>query len=151
MKLSKLRFLASVSCYGLIATALPAVATAQDEQTSDDDRVMNAVIVTAQKREESLQEVPLAITAASGEDLNERQISDVKSLSSIAPNLNVGDFAGQARISLRGIGFDTINPGAEGRVAYHVDGVYVSRPAAQLGTFFDAQRVEVLRGPQGTL
>jgi iron complex outermembrane receptor protein len=69
----------------------------------------------------------------------------------LAPGLNAGSFGGQARIAIRGIGFDTINPGQEGRVAYHLDGIYVSRPSAQLGTFFDVSQVEVLRGPQGTL
>src|SRR3546814_20039942 len=70
-------------------------------------------------------------------------------LVTVAPSVNFGTYGGAARIAVRGIGFDTINPGSEGRVAYHVDGVYISRPSAQLGTFFDVDRVEVLRGPQG--
>jgi iron complex outermembrane recepter protein len=109
------------------------------------------IIVTAQKRAENLQDVPLAVTAVTGDTLQNRQITGVGDLSEIAPNVNVGSFGGQARIAIRGIGFDTINPGSEGRVAYYIDGVYVSRPAAQFGTFFDVERVEVLRGPQGTL
>jgi iron complex outermembrane recepter protein len=109
------------------------------------------IIVTAQKRTENLQDVPLAVTAVTGDSLQSRQVTGVGDLAAIAPNVNVGSFGGQARIAIRGIGFDTINPGSEGRVAYYIDGVYVSRPAAQFGTFFDVDRVEVLRGPQGTL
>ncbi len=109
------------------------------------------IVVTAQKRAENVQDIPLAITAVSGDTLMERQVTSVDQLSSIAPSVNFGTYGGAARIAVRGIGFDTVNPGAEGRIAYHVDGVYISRPSAQLGTFFDVDRVEVLRGPQGTL
>jgi iron complex outermembrane recepter protein len=65
--------------------------------------------------------------------------------------VSVGYSTGQAQIAIRGIGFATLNPGDEGRVAYYIDGVYIARPSAQLGSFFDVDRVEVLRGPQGTL
>jgi iron complex outermembrane recepter protein len=120
------------------------------QQISDADSIPE-ITVTAQKRAENLQDVPLAITAVNGDMLASRQINSIADLSTVAPNVNVGSFGGQARIAIRGIGFDTINPGSEGRVAYYIDGVYVSRPSAQLGTFFDVDRVEVLRGPQGTL
>src|SRR3546814_1162409 len=83
--------------------------------------------------------------------LQDRQVTSVDQVSSVAPGVNFGTYGGAARIAVRGIGFDTINPGAEGRIAYHVDGVYISRPGAQFGTFFDVDRVDVLRGPQGTL
>ena len=109
------------------------------------------IIVTAQKRAENVQDIPIAITAVSGDTLAARQVTSVDQIASIAPSVSFGTYGGAARIAVRGIGFDTVNPGAEGRIAYHVDGVYISRPAAQLGTFFDVDRVEVLRGPQGTL
>src|SRR3546814_20679561 len=83
--------------------------------------------------------------------LQDRQVTSVDQLSSVAPGVNFGTSGGAARIAVRGIGFDTINPGAEGRIAYHVDGVYISRPGAPFGTFFDVDSVEVLRGPQGPL
>ena len=109
------------------------------------------IVVTAQKRAENVQSIPLAITAISGDTLARRQVTAVDQLATVAPSVNFGTYGGAARIAVRGIGFDTINPGSEGRIAYHVDGVYISRPGAQLGTFFDVDRVEVLRGPQGTL
>lgn len=115
------------------------------------DSAIEDIIVTAQKRSESVQGVPLAITALSGGSLTDRNISDVASLATAVPNMTFGTYGGSARIAIRGVGYDNVAQGHEGRVAYHMDGVYVSRPAAILGTFYDIERVEVLRGPQGTL
>ncbi|KQX19438.1 hypothetical protein ASD39_16165 [Sphingomonas sp. Root50] len=129
------------------APAEPAQAAAADAPAGG----IGDIIVTAQKRAENVQDIPLAITAVSGSMLAQRQVTSVDQLSTVAPSVNFGTYGGAARIAVRGIGFDTVNPGAEGRIAYHVDGVYISRPGAQLGTFFDVERVEVLRGPQGTL
>jgi iron complex outermembrane recepter protein len=109
------------------------------------------IVVTAQKRAENLQQVSAAITAVTGSTLAVRDVTSVEELSSVAPSVNFGAYGGIARIAVRGIGFDTVNPGSEGRVAFNLDGVYISRPSAQMGTFFDVDRVEVLRGPQGTL
>lgn len=127
-----------------------ASASAQQESRAPQG-LIDDIVVTAQKRSQSLQDVPIAITAMSGDTLADRQINSVENLSSIAPGVDFGTYGGIARIAVRGIGFDTINPGSEGRVAYHLDGVYISRPSATLGTFFDIERMELLRGPQGTL
>jgi iron complex outermembrane receptor protein len=137
----------------LASASLPVAAFAQDASTApaEDQGGIADIVVTAQKRAENVQDIPLAITAVSGDTLAERQVTGVDALATIAPSVNFGTYGGSARIAVRGIGFDTVNPGAEGRIAYHVDGVYISRPGAQLGTFFDVERVEVLRGPQGTL
>src|SRR3546814_20384314 len=61
------------------------------------------------------------------------------------------DLLGVAKISLRGIGLESLQPGAEGSIAFHVDGVFISRSAGALASFYDIQQVEELRGPQGTL
>jgi iron complex outermembrane recepter protein len=141
------------------AAITSAAASAQETATARPDQrniaveltSLDEIIVTAQKRTESLQDVPLAISALSGDTMSDRGITDVASLAQAVPSLTFGSYGGQARIAIRGIGFDTINPGGEGRVAYHLNGVYLSHPAATIGTFFDVERVEVLRGPQGTL
>lgn len=125
--------------------AAPCAALAQEAVSLDE------VIVTAQKRAESLQDVAASVSAVGGEALRERQISSIEGLAQSLPNVNFGQTTGNARIAVRGVGFDNISLGNEGRIAYHVDGVYVSRPAAALATFYDVERVEVLRGPQGTL
>jgi iron complex outermembrane receptor protein len=112
---------------------------------------LDEVIVTAQRRVTAIQDTPLAINAVGGEEMAARQITDLESLSAALPNVNFGRNVGFARIAIRGIGLDTTTTGQEGRVAYHLDGVYISRPSATGGTFFDIDRVEVVRGPQGTL
>ncbi|MEQ9661901.1 MAG: TonB-dependent receptor [Parasphingopyxis sp.] len=109
------------------------------------------IIVTAQKREESLQDIPLAVTAIGGDSLEQRGVSDIAGLAADVPGLDVSEQIGQARITLRGIGVDNISTGAESSVAFNQDGVYFSRSSAALASFYDINRVEVLRGPQGTL
>lgn len=109
------------------------------------------VIVTAQKTSENILHVPVAVTAVSNSDLAKQHITDIQALTASIPNFNFGTFGGTARLAIRGVGFDSIDAGAEGRVAYYVDGVYYSRPATAIGSFFDVDHLEVLRGPQGTL
>jgi iron complex outermembrane receptor protein len=135
-------------------TAEAPEATAQSQEatgTSAAAEGIQEIVVSAQKRAEPIQAAPLAVSAVSGEDLQQRQINDIESLAPSLPNMNFGKNVGFARISIRGLGLDATVAGQEARVAYHTDGVYISRPSAQLSTFFDINRVEVLRGPQGTL
>jgi len=113
--------------------------------------VLEEVIVTAQKRTESLQDVPLAITAISGQSMRERGIDGLEGLQFAIPNFNLGQQLGVARISLRGVGLENLSAGAEGSIAFYSDGIFYSRPAAALSGLYDIERVEVLRGPQGTL
>ncbi|MET3827003.1 MULTISPECIES: TonB-dependent receptor [Sphingomonas] len=109
------------------------------------------IIVTADKRESSVQRVPIAITAISGESLAKAGIIQIASLATSIPSFNYSEILGSAKLNIRGIGFSNTAAGAEGSVAYNLNDVYVSRPAAQIGNFYDVSRVEVLRGPQGTL
>ena len=113
--------------------------------------VLEEVVVTAEKRATNLQNTAMSVSAISGDEMALRQIDDISSLALSVPNVNFGETTGNARIAIRGIGFDNISLGNEGRVAFHVDDVYLSRPAAALTSFFDLERVEVLRGPQGFL
>ncbi|WP_176598755.1 TonB-dependent receptor [Sphingobium sp. 15-1] len=112
---------------------------------------MGEIIVTAQKRAESAQNVPIAISAVSGEALAKSGISGLEGLQTSVPNLSIGQTTGTARIALRGVGSENLGTGAEGSIAFHVNGVFIARTAAALSSFYDIDRIEVLRGPQGTL
>lgn len=140
------------------ASALPISIAHAQEQSGEpmqspvgDASDVGEIIVTAQKRSESVQKIPLAITAVGGEDLARRQVTSFESLAPSLPSVNFGKNVGFARIAIRGLGLDATVGGHEGRVAYHTDGIYISRPSSQLATFFDISRIEVVRGPQGTL
>lgn len=123
--------------------------TPQDEATAPD--TVQDIVVTAQKNRTNIQRTAIAISAVSGDTLRTQQVADIQGLAQSLPSVNFGQTTGNARIAIRGVGLDNISLGNEGRVAYHVDGVYVARPAAALASFYDVERVEVLRGPQGTL
>ncbi len=131
----------------LAAAPLPALAQAAADQSSD------VVIVTAQKRAQDIQEVPVAVTAIGGEALQSLGVTDVLDLNALAPSLQVktDDNAANPKIFIRGIGLNDFNPNTASAVAIYSDGVYIGSPLAQMGQFFDLDRVEVLRGPQGTL
>jgi iron complex outermembrane receptor protein len=109
------------------------------------------IIVTAEKRSTSLQRTPISITALSAETLQRNQIHTLKDMQALVPSLQMGDGIGYAQITLRGIGSSNFTPGGENPVAVNVNEIYISRPIAQLSSFYDMSSVEVLRGPQGTL
>ena len=111
------------------------------------------IIVTAEKRSESLQDLSQAVTVLSGVDLDNRQISTFVDLSAIAPGVNVAKNEGfKTVITIRGVGYETNqNAIATPSVSYHLDGIYVASPYSLQTDFLDLERVEVLRGPQGTL
>ena len=109
------------------------------------------VVVTATREAQVLSRTPAAITALSSDQLIKSGVNDLSSLQNVVPNLSVGNQFGVNRTFIRGIGLTSIDLGADGSVAFLQDGAIVSRPAAQLSGFYDVERVEVLRGPQGTL
>ena len=109
------------------------------------------IIITATRSFEQLSKVAASVTAISGAAIGAGGIKDIGSLSSAVPNLSVGDQFGVNRTFIRGIGLTSIDLGADGAVAFLQDGAIIARPAAQLAGFYDIDRVEVLRGPQGTL
>ena len=115
--------------------------------------VFEEVLVTAEKRTESLQNLSQAVTALSAEDVENRQLSSFVDLSAIAPGVNVAKNEGfKTVITIRGIGNEANqNAIANPSVSYHLDGVYVASPFALQTDFLDLERIEVLRGPQGTL
>lgn len=121
-----------------VSAVMPAAA-----QSADSD----VIIVTAQKREQSIQDVPIAVSAFSQGDLSTQQINDALDLQFSVPNL-VFNTAG---VTLRGIGNNAIAASSEAGVGVHINGVYIDSPRILENTYFDLERIEVLRGPQGTL
>ncbi|ABD26977.1 TonB-dependent receptor [Novosphingobium aromaticivorans DSM 12444] len=113
----------------------------------------NEIIVTATKREQTLQDVPVAVSVTSARTLEQAQIRDLKDLTSVVPSLRVTQLQSSAQTNfiIRGFGNGANNAGIEPSVGVFIDGVYRSRSAAQIGDFPDVQRIEVLRGPQSTL
>ncbi|MBU1377051.1 MAG: TonB-dependent receptor [Alphaproteobacteria bacterium] len=110
------------------------------------------VLVTASRRSESIREVPTAISAYGQERLKDAHIASLNDLTRISPNLEISTFTTNVNIAIRGIGTGNLtNAGGDAGVAVHVDGVYIAQTGLAASTFLDVARVEVLRGPQGTL
>jgi outer membrane receptor protein involved in Fe transport len=127
------------------------VATDQDATPTDD--FGGDIVVTAQGRAQILQDVPLAVSAISAESLQNSGATDIRQLNQLAPSLLVSSTGSEANGSarIRGIGTVGDNPGLESSVAVFIDGVYRSRSGIGLSELGEIERVEVLRGPQGTL
>ncbi|MBS7669560.1 TonB-dependent receptor [Croceicoccus gelatinilyticus] len=127
------------------------VAFAQDAQTETAKTGgLNEIVVTARKREESVQDVPVAVTAMSEEMIQNRDITSIEKIAAATPNLNVGRASNgsSAQITLRGIGSSSTSIGIEQSVAIVVDGAYYGQGRVIDEGFFDLARVEVLKGPQ---
>jgi outer membrane receptor protein involved in Fe transport len=152
--------------FGALACALaltPAIAQAQDTTTASSEEADlidnadidsgNVIIVRAQGRDQALSDVPVAVSAVSGEMLEKSGVSDIRDLNQVAPSLLVSSTGNEANGSarIRGIGTVGDNPGLESSVAVFVDGVYRSRSGNALSELGPLDRVEILRGPQGTL
>ena len=117
-----------------------------------DEPALEEIIVTTQRRAESLQDIPLAVTAFSGEELRAQGIVDIKGVTERTPGFTMGEFnPGQTQLYIRGIGSNEDGAGGDQSVVVFVDEVYIGRSAGQDVDLFDLERVEVLRGPQGTL
>src|SRR5258706_4819245 len=112
---------------------------------------LDEIIVTAQKREQRAIDPPLSVTALDASSLAQHQVQAIEDLQAVAPGVQNGEQFGGNRLFIRGIGLTSFASGADPSSAFYVDGVYIARPAAQLGSFYDVERVEVLRGPQGAL
>ncbi|MBO9580605.1 MAG: TonB-dependent receptor [Sphingobium sp.] len=136
----------------MLLTSTSAFAQANAAQPADGaESESDAIIVTAQKREQSLQDVSAAVSALSADRLVSAGVNNISDLQTIVPSVNFGSDFNQAKIFIRGVGANTSTTGSSTGVAFHVDGAYVARAEAQLTSLFDLARVEVLRGPQGTL
>jgi iron complex outermembrane receptor protein len=141
------------SSIALAVSAAPAFAADQPAaQPTAQSAAVEELVVTAQKRAESIQDVPLSIVAASAKQMETKGVQDVTGLERMVPNLRFDSVAQSSGISVRIRGFGAgSNAAIDPSVAPYVDGVYIPRPGAVLSSFLDVESVEVLRGPQGTL
>jgi len=157
-----MRYSASIAIMSAIALA-PVYAqestsdTASAEKKSGIDAMMERIQVTARKREESLQEAPLSVTAFSGASLEARGIENISEVGSVTPNLTyqnspgAGGSSSVASVYIRGVGQRDFLGTIDNGVGFYIDGVYIARTVGALVDLLDVDRVEVLRGPQGTL
>jgi iron complex outermembrane receptor protein len=149
------RRLATAIATGLLALTLTPLALAQTEQDEAlESSALEEVIVTATRREESLMEVPIAVTAISGEELAAFGVLDITYVAQMSPNTTLKVSRGTnttLTAFIRGVGQQDPVPGFESGVGIYLDDVYLNRPQAGVMDVYDVERIEVLRGPQGTL
>ncbi|NIB38864.1 TonB-dependent receptor [Pseudomaricurvus alkylphenolicus] len=132
----------------VIASGFGSVASALD---FSDSFAIEEVVVTAQKRAQSVQDVPIAIDAFSENMVKERGINNASDLAIQTPSLQYGEAVGAAQLSIRGVGFGLLTGAGENSVAVHRDGLYIANPGAVAILTSGASSIEVLKGPQGTL
>lgn len=137
--------------FAVCAITLALVETAWAQAQVDQSTQIETIVVTAEKRIETAQDTPLAISVLSGDTLRARGDDNILALANSLANVNINILQNSVHINIRGIGLTTITPVSEASVAFHIDGVYVSQPESQSDTLFDIERIEVTRGPQGTL
>jgi iron complex outermembrane recepter protein len=152
MRISRL----AVACLaGVSASALSTAAFAQatTPPAAEDNGETEVVIVTATKRETTLQSIPVAVSVTSAQTIAQAQVRDLNDIQTLVPSLRVStnQSSTNATFIIRGFGNGANNAGIEPSVAIFIDGVYRSRAAASIGDLPNLQRVEVLRGPQSTL
>ncbi|PEQ14437.1 ligand-gated channel [Novosphingobium sp. PC22D] len=147
MRISKSALMAS-TVMGALAVTTPAIAQEQAAVASEGG--LNDIVVTARKREETLQDVPVSVAAFDATMIETRDVTSVEKIAAIAPQFNVGRASNGsgAQLTLRGIGSSSTSIGIEQSVAVVVDGAYYGQGRIIQEGFFDLQRVEVLKGPQ---
>ncbi len=140
----------SSTAFAQTATTTPSAPQAQSDEA--DQNGLRDIIVTATRTGASqLQKTPLAISAFSADQMAQTLTSNVRDLAQFVPSMNISQVTANPVITLRGVGTNNVFNGSDPDVTMQVDGIYYARPSAQANDFIDIERVEVLRGPQGTL
>ena len=140
----------AVGAWGLLGgTAAIAQTTAPAAAT--DTGEISTITVTANRRIEDQQKVSTSVTALSAEKLAERNIYDISQLEGLSPGFTFGRSGSDARPAMRGVRTEAVQQNADTTIGFFIDGIYKSRPSQALASFVDLERVEVQRGPQGTL
>jgi iron complex outermembrane recepter protein len=149
--MTKLNFAASTAVLASLLIAVPTYAqdaAAPAAIDADDDGI---IVVTARKRDETLSDVPIAVTAIDGDTLTARGINSVREAAVLSPGLNINsDGSGRAFVAIRGVGVTLVQSVQPG-VGLFIDGIYQPNTAYLNNPLLDVERIEVLRGPQGTL
>ena len=133
------------------STAQPTAPVANQAEARPDDGSLADIVVTAERRSTNLQDTPLAITAFTGDALSNAGVTAVSGLTDAVPALKFNAAPDYPQIYLRGVGNNDLSTNGSPGVALAIDGVFLARPTFGDGGFYDVERVEVLRGPQGTL
>ncbi|PLK23511.1 TonB-dependent receptor [Porphyrobacter sp. TH134] len=136
------------------ALTTPAFAQDQDSGEQATRNTDNVIIVTATRRAQDVQDIPLAVTAISPQQLEAQRVVNIQQIAALAPSFTASQAqlaSGSVVLRVRGIGTTSNNIGFESAVGIFIDGAYQARPGVALSEFVDVERVEVLRGPQGTL
>ena len=144
------KLLSKITLFSLVL--IPFTAFSAEEEASGG--VLEEIIVTARKREETAQSVPIPISALSEAQMEARNITDIQDIERITPNLDFEYSSvnnNNTQVFLRGIGQVNWSTTQDPKIGIYIDGVYLSRPQGGLIDVMDLERVEVLRGPQGTL
>ena len=149
------RKFAQFACGLMACSALTTPAFAQDaESEAQAARNDNVIIVTATRRAQDVQDIPLAVTAISPQQLEAQRVVNIQQIAALAPSFTASQAqlaSGSVVLRVRGVGTTSNNIGFESAVGIFIDGAYQARPGVALSEFVDVERVEVLRGPQGTL
>lgn len=156
MKAHAVIYLTSAALAALMLGCGPAMAQDAPEAAKAEEQAQPAyaddIVVTAQRREERVQDIPVAITAIGSEQLERAGITSIESVAPRVPSFYFGSFgASRPQLYIRGIGTRSFDPGSESSVGVFVDDVYLGRATGSFGSLKDIERIEVLRGPQGTL
>lgn len=142
--------IATIAVAGL-STAASAQDTAAQQTAASHDEGLEAIVVTAQRREEDLQDVPIAVSAVGGAALESAGIDVSRDLPQVIPSVQFSRSGASGLFFVRGVGTTNAAVGEEGANAFYIDGVYLGDLAQAINNFNNIQRIEVLKGPQGTL
>jgi iron complex outermembrane receptor protein len=136
---------------GFLSVAGAAIAQTDEAKQDTRSKGITEVIITAQKVAQPASKTPVALSVMSGQDLKEAGVTDARAMAEMLPNVEISKESGMLQVAIRGVTSLDMTEKGDPSAAFHIDGAYVPRYEAQTAAFFDLDRIEVLRGPQGTL
>ncbi len=122
-----------------------------DSRAAAKPATLEEIVVTAERRSERLDQVPIAAAVISGEDLSQQGVSNILDLGTVSPSINIQNQQALSFVNIRGVGIQATNPTTSSGVAVYSDGFFIPHEIAIADQYYDVQQVEILRGPQGTL